>query len=443
MCLALLALALAAVPAAAPGIAGVAEAIAAQVGSPSEGHRGVALAIETDTAALAAPMEAALSAALMRRGWAVIPLRSDGDPEGRARGAGADWLVRVRGGLAPGRVDVTLVGAVVPTWASFFLQRRAGARPVPPRLLQARAPADPETSFLARPARPPDSSQVEIRTLARVAGRVLALAVGDPAGDGGAPAILTVTSAEAILLSARGTRLAAIPLDASARRPIRDPAAAAAIGDFGGGRIALQLAGEPQGRIISFAAGRLEPVAAIAAAPLLASEAGRLFGAFVPGKGVLTDILTPFVDPDARPRSQREWIAVAAAPRDGPIAFAALGPGGRLELFGKELSPAGAPVEGVGAGFALADLDGDGTAEVVASASVPGATERVRVIAPRAAVPVAFESSRVPGAILAGAAGDLTGDGVDDAVLGSVVAGEDGAPATDLLLVTADARKAP
>jgi len=441
MCLALLAFALGATPAAPPGLAGVAEALAAEIGPPPEGRRGLALAVEGVAPALAPPLESALAAALSRRGYAVSPLRGAADPEPRAREAGADWVVRVRGGLAPGRTEIALVGELIPTWSSFFLQRRPGVRPVPPRLVQARAAADPETLLLARPGRAADASRVAIRVLARVPGRVLALAVGDPVGDGAASAILAVTAGEAILLSGGGARLASRPLELAGRRPVRDPAATAAIGDFGGGRLALAVAGEPAGRVFAWQGGRLEPAGTIAAAPLCATDGGRIFGAFAPGKGLLADVLSPTIDPEAPPRSGREWLAVAAAPRGGPYPVAALGAGGRLELLRGDLGTAGV-LDGVGAGFALADLDGDGTAEVVASTGTPGTPERVRVLEYGAAVAVAFESPPIAGAILAGAAGDVTGDGIDDAVLAAVVAA-DGGVATDLLLVTADPRVVP
>ena len=54
-----------------------------------------------------------------------------------------------------------------------------------------------------------------------------------------------------------------------------------------------------------------------------------------------------------------------------------------------------------------------------------------------------FESGPLAGAILSGAAADLTGDGADDAVLGAVVRLDDGSDATDLLLVTSDPRELP
>jgi hypothetical protein len=413
----------------------VAEELAAGVGPPPEGRRGLALALEAPTPALARAAETALAGALAGRGYAVSPLRLDPDPEARARAEGADWLLRVQAGLAPGRPEIALVGELVPTWASFFLQRRPGARPAAPRVVQARVPADPETLLLARPI---SERGVVVRPLARLPGRVLALAAGD-AGDG-KPAVLVITADEAILLSGAGEVLARRPLDREARAPVRDPAATAAVGDFGGGRLAWAVAGAPRAEVAVRRGGRLEPIASLPAAPLCAGGAGARFGAFAPGKGVLRDVLSPHAEPEEPARSDRELFAVAAAPGPGPIAFAALRTDHVLELLAADLSPAAAPLPAVGAGFALADLDGDGAPEVVASAAEPDRPDRLRVIAALASAPLLFESAPVEGAILAGASADLTGDGIDDALLAAVRDG--GAGGTDLLLVTADPRGA-
>jgi hypothetical protein len=430
-----------------PALTTVADALAAELGPPADGRRALALAVETRAPALAAPLEAALEAALARRGYAITPTRGGAaDPEGAARASGQDWLLRVQGGLVPGRREIALVGEAIPAWASFFLQRRPGARPVPPRLMQARAAADPETQLLGREGRPAGAPFAAIRPLGRVPGAVLALAIGEV--EPGVPAIAVATADAVILLSAKGAPLARRGLDPAGRRPVRDPAAALAIGDFGGGRIAAFHAGAPRGEVLAVRGDRLEPAGELDAAPLCAAEGARLFGAFVPGKGVLQDLLSPAVDPAARPRSDRELYGVAAAPRGGPIAFAALGTDLRLELLGADLRPADVRVrapflDSIGTGFALADLDGDGVAEVIASAAVPGPTDQIRILAPRAEVPLLLESPPIPGAILAGAGGDLTGDGVDDALLASIVRGADGAASTELLLVTGDPRELP
>jgi hypothetical protein len=100
--------------------------------------------------------------------------------------------------------------------------------------------------------------------------------------------------------------------------------------------------------------------------------------------------------------------------------------------------PAPAPLSS-GCAFALADLDGDGSAELVTSAADPAAPEVIRVLAPLSGRTVAVGGAAPPGPLLAGAAGDLTGDGLDDVVLAAVV---DGGAATELLLVTSDPREA-
>jgi hypothetical protein len=423
-----------------PALSTAAEALAASLGPPADGRRALGLAVETRAPALQAPVETALGAALSARGYTVVPLRGALDAESAARTAGHDWLLRVQAGLVPGRRELALVGEAIPAWASFFLQRSPGARPVPPRLVQARAAADPETLLLGREARPAGAPFAVVRRVARVPGRALALAAGDVPDRGSA--ILLVTETAELLVSPAGAVLASRTPDLAGARPVRDPAAVAAVGDFGGGRLAVQRAGAVEGEVLAVRGDRLEPVATLAAAPLCATEAGRLFGAFAPGTGLLADALSPYADPDVRPRSPRLLYGVAAAPRGGPIAYAALRADLRLALLGPDLAPAGEPLVGVGSGFALADLDGDGVAEVIASEPAAAAPDRLRILAPRAAAPLLLEAP-VEGLVLAGGAADLTGDGVDDAVLAAVSRADDGAAVTDLLLVTADPRELP
>jgi hypothetical protein len=452
--LALLALAAAALPAAPraapPAIAAAADALAEAIGAPEEGRRIAALAVEPRAAALGGPLEAALAAALARRGWAVSPLRAAGeDPEAAARAARNEWLVRVQGGLVPGRRELALVAELVPLWPSFFLQRHPGVRPVPPRVVQARTPADAETLALGRPDRPLGAGGLALRALARVPGRVLALGIGDP-GEHGAPAVVLALEREVRVLSPAGEVVAARALDLPGRAAVRDPAATVAVGELGGGRIGVAWAGAREALVLALRAGRLEVVAPLPAAPLCAAEGRARFGAFAPGRSDLLDLLSPHVDPAARPRSDATWLGVAcAAPAragGGGVALAALAPDATLHLLGDDLAPAAPPVPGVGAGFALADLDGDGEPEVVASTAEPGAPEALRVLAPRGFPALVLEAGAgalpTPGALVAGAGGDLTGDGLDDAVLAAVLdAG--GAAATDLLLLTADPRYLP
>jgi hypothetical protein len=438
-CLALLAVPASAAPSA---LAAVADGLTAEIGPPPEGRAALLLAVDA-APGLRAPLETALDAALAARGYAVTRHRGDGEPEEAARTGGHDWLLRVRGGLVPGRRELAAVGELIPAWASFFMQRRPGARAVPPRIVQARAAADPGTLLLGRELRRAGAPFAAIRPIARVPGRVLALAIGD-AGETGHPTIVAVTADAVRVLSSAGAPIAERTAERGALRPVRDPAATVAVGDFGGGRIALRRAGAPRGEVFALAGDRLDRAGELDAAPLCAGGAGRLFGAFEPGTGVLRDVLSPLVDAAAPPRSTRLLYGAGCAPRAGPIAFAALATDLRVELLGPDLRPAGPARAALatGSGFALADLDGDGVAELVASSADPAGPERIRILAPLSEAPLLLESQPVTGALLAGAGGDLTGDGMDDAVLAAVSDGAEG-PATVLLLVTSDPREQP
>jgi hypothetical protein len=441
--LALLALALAASPARAASpvaLDAVAAALVREVGPPVEGRRALLLEVDARAPALAAPLETAIAGALSNAGYAVTPARGRGDIEGQARASGQDWFLRVRAGLVPGRRELAAVGELIPAWASFFLQRQPEARAVAPRVVQGRAPADPETLLLGREAAPPGAPFAKVRSFARVPGRVLALAVGEP-GEPGRPGVVAVTDRAVLVLGPRGETVAERAEDRADLRPVRDPAATVAIGDFGGGRIALQRAGAPHGEVLALAGDRLSHAGDLDAAPLCAGEAGRLFGAFEPGTGVLRDRLSPLVDPGAPLRSARTLFGAACAPRGGRVAHAVLGTDLRLELLGPDLSPvAPASPLSTGCGFALADLDGDGLAELVASSAEPAGPDAIRVLATLTGRTLPVQAPPIGGALLAGAAGDLTGDGVDDAVLAAVA--PDGS-SSELFLVTADPREGP
>jgi hypothetical protein len=424
-----------------PALVAAAEALAADLGPPLEGRRAVLLAVDARPPALAGLVESALEGALSPLGYAVTLHRGRDDAEDAARRAGQDWLLRVRAGLVPRGRDLALVGELIPAWSSFFLQRRPGARAIPPRVVQARATADPETLLVAREERPAGAPFAVIRPLARVEGRVLALAVGD-VGEGNAS--IVVVTPEALLVLRPDGGVAARLESIAERAPVRAPAAAVAIGAFDGGRIAAQRAGEPLAEVIALGPERLERVGTLDAAPLCAGEAGVLLGAFAPGTSVFVDRLATADDPHAAPalRSRRLLYGAAAAPRGGPVAFAVLGVDLRLELLGPDLAAtpghlAAGALE-TGSGFALADLDGDGVAELVLSSRAPGGPDQIRIVAPLAPAPLVHASAPGDGVVLAGAGGDVTGDGVDDAVLALVT---DGAAATTLLLVTADPRE--
>ena len=428
-----------------PGaIATLADGVASTLGPPPEGHPGLALALGGPAEGLATSLQAALAGALGRAGWSVSALAPGPDPEAAARANGADWLLRLTAGGSPGGTELAAVGEAVPLWSSFFLQARPGTRAAPPRPVSARTPVDATAALLLRPPVRPDLARVVLRRLARLPYPVLALAAGD-AGEPG-PSILVVEPGGVRLLDAAGRELAARPLDTSALAPDRQPAATAVLAPFGGGRLAVAASGAGGGLVLVRRGARLEPAGSLPMAPLAAGEAGVLFGAFADGKGALRDLLAIGPDPATRPRSGRDLVAAAAPPRGRRPAFAALAADGTLELLGPALEPLGRLV-GVGAGFALADLDGDGSPELVASQASAGEPDRIRVLrlpapgrppgSPSEELP-AFRSGPLEGQVVAGAAADLTGDGRDDALFAALVPGPGGGVATELWLVTLD-----
>jgi hypothetical protein len=445
---------------AAPGgrdaLGALADGVTSRLGSPEEGRRGLALALTAEPAALAAPLSAALAGALGQAGWAVSPVPPGPGAEAAARAAGADWLLTLTAGGGPDGRELVAVGEAVSLWSSFFLQARPGVRAAPPRLVSARAAADAAARLLLKGAGPAAPPTLSLRRLALLPTEVVALAAGEVEGLG--PVLLAIggegrRAAGGVvvrLLDRRASELAARSLDGAARRPTRHLAATAVVAPLGGGPFGVALAGAGGGEVLVRRGARLERAAALPLAPLAAGGAGVLFGAFAPGKAALQDLLTVGVDPATRPRSALDLVAVAAAPHGSTPAFGVLHPGGRLELLGGALAPAG-EVADVGTGFALADLDGDGRSELVASRTGPGSPDGVRVLrldaGPRPAstqtATAMWESPPIPGAVLSAAAWDLTGDGLDDVVLAAVQPGPDGVAGTELWLVTLDPREAP
>jgi len=379
---------------------------------------------------LADPFAGALAAALARRGHAPVALPARASPEA-ARAAGADRLVLVRLALTPAAGQLVAAAEVVPLRENFFLQRMGRA---PSRHLTASAHADAEVRALARPQgeRPTAPALVPLFTIGEP---VLALAV-DEAGD--APTLLVATSRSLSRHARDGQLLASRPAPAPPAGPrLRRAAAALAVGDYGGGRVAWQLAGSASAEVLDGQGASLRPVASLAAAPIASGGAGALYGTFAPGLPLLLDRLSPGAEPAALLRSGRLLQGAAAAPRPGRAAFAVLRADGVAELLTANLEGVGAPVEAVGAGFALADVDGDGEPELVASSTAVGESDRVRLVRPGSRPEVVYQSPPVPGAILAAAAGDLTGDGLDDAVL----AAEQPDGETRIWLLTSDARE--
>ena len=389
-------------------------------------------------APLREPFLTALSGALARRAQTVVPLSGaeEDDVEGAARARGADALLRVRVTLSA--EELTVLAEWVPTRENFFLQHAVGARPAGARLLTVvAAPDDAARALLGPPARP-RPGPIVLRPLAELGGRLLALAAGPTRP--GAVRLFAVTTTAVLLLDAHGALLDERGLPPRVEGPrVRDVAAVAAVGEFGAGRIAYAVAGRAEGEILAAPDDRLTRVEGLpglgATLPIAAGGAGILFGSFVPGRGVLEDLLALEKDPAARPASGRELFGAAAAPHPGRAAFAVLDCDYTLRILGPTLGPAFPDLPMVGVGFALADLEGGGEPLLIASEASSGPRDRLRVLAPGAPETVLFEAEPGYGPVVAAASADLTGDGLDDVV----VATSPPEGGTRLWLVTADA----
>jgi hypothetical protein len=381
-------------------------------------HTVVGVAVEAGGAsALAAAVEARLVDELRAagfRGAFAAPTRE------AAAAAGADAHLRVVLELAG---DLAASGELAPVRINFFTGRPTG----PGGLVAAAVPADREARLLARarPATPGPGAGFEVVRWAPLAAVPLALAAGDLDGDGAAE--LAVLDPAAIhVLGADGAAVATLPLataggEEGAPVPTRDPTGTLAVVD---GTLRWSVPHLGRAGSLRLEGGALVPAAApaVPAPPLAAGAAGVLAAPWRPG----TNAFGPdFAAGDREAAAAGPFVAAAAAPAPGPVAFAVALDDGRLQLFGPDLVPLSPPMAGVGATAALADLDGDGAAEAVVPSPAYELPDRLRVLSPGpdAEPAVRFESGDLPGLLWVGAAGDLDGDGRDEAYFAGPAAG--------------------
>jgi hypothetical protein len=407
---------------------------AAIASAPRETAVGVAVS-SPDAPELARAAQSALLAQLSRMGFkAALAIAAGPEAaEAEARARGLDWLLR-----AAARVDgseIALAGDALPTWVNFW----AGADPVRAEgggAIAARAVADADVLTLARrplTPRPSPATPFGLRLLARLPERVVAVAVGDLDGDGRGEIALQLPAA-VVVLRPDGERLARRDQGGLGRaaRPPREPAGAlAALGCEPAARPALATGGRQpgperpclasfsfglaKGELLRLEGGELTPVQALDAPALAAGAAGAISGAALPGRNLFA--------PEVRLASGKGAtlpfapISVAASSRSAGPAFLAIATDGAALLLSEELEPLEAALPPLGAGAAMGDFDGGGVAELVTTGRVR-AEDRARLWrADDWSEGPLFESEPVPGGFVAGAAGDLDGQGRDEAVL--------------------------
>ncbi len=425
MKLVLLLSALAAAPTApgAPGLQTLAEEVVAQAARHG-GQGTLAVAVGSpESPELAQAAQTAVVAAATGRFRAVLVLPGAGfGAEEAARTNGADFLLRLIARVQG--AEATLAGDLVPTWVNFW----AGADPVRPAggaAVAARAPADAQLAVLSRQAKPglEVATRFALRPLVRLPERVLAVAVGDLDGDGTSEVAL-LAGTVVVVLDAAGRPRARRDLSALPRalRPARDPVGTlclrpAAASEPGKEPSRAQLlalpAGRARGEALELQGSELKLVHALDATPPAFGAQGALQALPVEGKNVF--------GPELRLGSRAVRLSfspltLSANGRPGAPAVLAISAEGAAVLLDSELRSTDLTGPGaLGAAAALADVDGDGGAELVTTLPVRQ-DDRVR-LARADGRTVLFESEALPLNLLAAAAGDLDGDGREEVIL--------------------------
>jgi hypothetical protein len=328
--------------------------------------------------------------------------------EQRARALGANSLLRVT--LTLGEARLTARGDALSTWVNFW----SGATPTragPAVALTASADIDAQVLALSgRPANTVAPLVLALSRLTTVARGPAALAIADLTGDGRGE-ILVLAGERVQALDASGsTRWSAALSGPLAARPCRD--------DFG----AIAVTGE---QLSVWSAKREKPE--------LFSETGTSLGA---GEVVQLDALAVLPQPGVnRFQPAITWrgkpLLLPAPPQalsvSGGVTLAVYADG-TASLTRGETSTS--RFGGVGTGSTLADLDGDGTPELIATtARTSGDADEVRVLPLVAAEAIAARGGLVTeaaapwqqplvGRAVTAARGDLDGDGREDVVLG-------------------------
>jgi hypothetical protein len=385
----------------------------------------VGLYVRGESADLARAFETLLAADLGSRKVPCVPVAATGpiDAERAARQMGMRSLVRLNVTLESGKVLVR--GDVLGTWVNFWSGNAATRPASPAAALEGATDADAKALALATmpsaaPHKPPTELKLVGAAFARLPVPPAALAAGDVDGDGRAE-VVVLTDEEVLVFSPLGRLLArrdhrVLP---ESPTPCREPFGTVAVLSKPT-RIAYLSAKRARGELLTYDRGTLRAVGTFDEAPLARVGDAELTGALVPGQNVFAGPLT---------LGTAHWVLNApfstlsthAAP--GGNAFLVVAPDGSGSLSsGSPMAPA-SKLSGLGAGSALADVDGDGRPEICTSSPrhAPEVDElRISSLNGTAAGPELWRTAELPkGArILQIVPADLDGEGTEALIVG-------------------------
>jgi len=380
----------------------------------------VAIQVDAPTPALGRAVASLISAELSRRRLSPVVLDANAvTAERLAREKDLRSLLRVS--VTAENARLAARGDVLPTWVNFW----AGAAPTrsgPAAAIAASVDADVQAMTLAATVAagsPSAPLKLGLGVLAKLPGVPAAIAVGDLDGDK-RPEIAVLMDDELLVLSSEGKPIARYDLRslAVALRPTREPFGAVSILT---GRLTYVSGRRAHGETLTLQGGSLKPVA-VSDDVTLDAITVRL----VPGLNAFAAEASWFGKPLSLPA-----LLTTTSTRAGLSLFLFANGSGSITRG----TPPAAAFTSAPSAAVLADLDGDQSPELVTTSSrffVDG--DDVRVVPVAAAEAIAarsgsladatpvFSGATPRGRVLAIAAADLDGDGTEEVVLGAWLA---------------------